>query len=68
MVIDVNAFSERKVGRVLEAAEAGQAPVFLKGLKDLEVMDGSQVTMMVEVTGKDFFLVPWPWLTSPRIA
>ncbi|XP_057191725.1 myosin light chain kinase, smooth muscle isoform X2 [Triplophysa rosa] len=27
------------------------APVFLKGLQDLRVMDGSQVTMTVEVTG-----------------
>lgn len=27
------------------------APVFLRGLQDLRVMDGSQVTMTVEVTG-----------------
>jgi len=27
------------------------APVFLKGLQDLRVMDGSQVTMTVEVSG-----------------
>lgn len=28
------------------------APVFLKELHNLRVMDGSQVTMTVEVTGK----------------
>ena len=32
------------------------APVFLKELHDLKVMDGSQVTMTVEVTGKSIFL------------
>ena len=30
------------------------APLFLKGLKDLRVMDGSQVSMRVEVTGEGF--------------
>uniref|UniRef100_A0A8C1TLH4 Myosin light chain kinase, smooth muscle n=1 Tax=Cyprinus carpio TaxID=7962 RepID=A0A8C1TLH4_CYPCA len=35
------------------------APVFLKGLQDLRVMDGSQVTMTVEVTGNPAPEVVW---------
>ncbi|XP_050975208.1 myosin light chain kinase, smooth muscle isoform X2 [Labeo rohita] len=35
------------------------APVFLKGLQDLRVMDGSQVTMTVEVTGNPTPEVVW---------
>ncbi|KAA0716077.1 Myosin light chain kinase, smooth muscle [Triplophysa tibetana] len=35
------------------------APVFLKGLQDLRVMDGSQVTMTVEVTGNPPPEVVW---------
>ncbi|XP_048868684.1 myosin light chain kinase, smooth muscle isoform X1 [Brienomyrus brachyistius] len=50
---------ERKVALVREAADAGQTPVFLKSLKDLEVMDGSQVTMTVEVTGDPEPHVMW---------
>ena len=33
------------------------APVFLRGLEDLKVMDGSQVTMTVEVAGTCLFHV-----------
>ncbi|XP_055070840.2 myosin light chain kinase, smooth muscle isoform X2 [Misgurnus anguillicaudatus] len=35
------------------------APVFLRGLQDLRVMDGSQVTMIVEVTGYPHPEVVW---------
>ncbi|XP_039503094.1 myosin light chain kinase, smooth muscle isoform X2 [Pimephales promelas] len=35
------------------------APVFLKGLQDLRVMDGSQVTMTVEVSGNPAPEVVW---------
>jgi len=34
------------------------APIFLQGLSDLSVMDGSQVTMTVQVSG--LFLHPSP--------
>ncbi|KAI1899222.1 hypothetical protein AGOR_G00059580 [Albula goreensis] len=35
------------------------APVFLRGLKDLKVMDGSQVSMTVEVTGNPQPEIVW---------
>uniref|UniRef100_A0A8C8MI39 Myosin light chain kinase, smooth muscle n=1 Tax=Oncorhynchus tshawytscha TaxID=74940 RepID=A0A8C8MI39_ONCTS len=35
------------------------APVFLRGLKDLKVMDGSQVIMTVEVTGNPHPEIVW---------
>ncbi|XP_066544508.1 myosin light chain kinase, smooth muscle isoform X2 [Amia ocellicauda] len=35
------------------------APVFIKGLKDLKVMDGSQVSMAVEVTGNPKPEIVW---------
>lgn len=40
----------------LPASEMKKPPVFLKELHDLKVMDGSQVTMTVEVTGKSIFI------------
>lgn len=35
------------------------APRFLQGLSDLKVMDGSQVTMTVQVSGLSLHLFPW---------
>lgn len=35
------------------------APRFLQGLSDLKVMDGSQVTMTVQVSGLPLHLFPW---------
>ncbi|XP_059417378.1 myosin light chain kinase, smooth muscle-like isoform X2 [Carassius carassius] len=40
-------------------ARRPSAPVFLRGLQDLSVMDGSQVTMTVEVTGNPAPEVVW---------
>jgi hypothetical protein len=34
------------------------APIFLQGLSDLKVMDGSQVTMTVQVSGLSLHLSP----------
>lgn len=49
-------FTEKKSSKKAESAQAAKlnktfAPVFLKGLTDLKVMDGSQVIMTVEVSG-----------------
>ncbi|XP_059018852.1 myosin light chain kinase, smooth muscle isoform X1 [Mustela lutreola] len=44
--------SDRKSGSLLPAAPSKPvAPVFLQGLSDLKVMDGSHVTMTVQVSG-----------------
>ncbi|XP_040340651.1 myosin light chain kinase, smooth muscle isoform X4 [Herpailurus yagouaroundi] len=44
--------SDRKSGYLLPAAPSKPvAPLFLQGLSDLKVMDGSQVTMTVQVSG-----------------
>ncbi|XP_019694801.2 myosin light chain kinase, smooth muscle isoform X3 [Felis catus] len=44
--------SNRKSGYLLPAAPSKPvAPLFLQGLSDLKVMDGSQVTMTVQVSG-----------------
>ncbi|VCW57229.1 unnamed protein product, partial [Gulo gulo] len=44
--------SNRKSGSLLPAAPSKPvAPVFLQGLSDLKVMDGSQVTMTVQLSG-----------------
>ncbi|XP_030876869.1 myosin light chain kinase, smooth muscle-like, partial [Leptonychotes weddellii] len=44
--------SDRKSGYPLPAAPSKPvAPLFLQGLSDLKVMDGSQVTMTVQVSG-----------------
>uniref|UniRef100_A0A674BTL2 Myosin light chain kinase, smooth muscle n=1 Tax=Salmo trutta TaxID=8032 RepID=A0A674BTL2_SALTR len=40
-------------------AKKPSAPVFLRGLKDLKVMDGSQVIMTVEVTGNPHPEIVW---------
>lgn len=49
-------FTEKKSSKKAENAQAVKlnktfAPIFLKGLTDLKVMDGSQVIMTVEVSG-----------------
>lgn len=49
-------FTEKKSSKKAESAQAVKlnktfAPIFLKGLTDLKVMDGSQVIMTVEVSG-----------------
>lgn len=49
-------FTEKKSSKKTESAQAAKlnktfAPIFLKGLADLKVMDGSQVIMTVEVSG-----------------
>lgn len=49
-------FTEKKSSKKAESAQATKlnktfAPIFLKGLTDLKVMDGSQVIMTVEVSG-----------------
>ncbi|XP_010616381.1 myosin light chain kinase, smooth muscle isoform X1 [Fukomys damarensis] len=43
--------SDRKSGLLPLAPTKPTAPVFLQGLSDLRVMDGSQVTMTVQVSG-----------------
>lgn len=47
-------FTEKRSSKKAENTQAGNktfAPIFLKGLTDLKVMDGSQVIMTVEVSG-----------------
>lgn len=42
------------------------APLFLQGLSDLKVMDGSQVTMTVQVSGLSLHLSPQDVCESGR--
>ncbi|XP_022370657.1 myosin light chain kinase, smooth muscle isoform X6 [Enhydra lutris kenyoni] len=52
--------SDRKSGSLLPAAPSKPvAPVFLQGLSDLKVMDGSHVTMTVQVSGNPPPEVVW---------
>lgn len=52
--------SEEKSEYLLPAAPSKPvAPLFLQGLSDLQVMDGSQVTMTVQVSGLSPCLSPW---------
>uniref|UniRef100_A0A8C7FHV8 Myosin light chain kinase, smooth muscle n=2 Tax=Oncorhynchus kisutch TaxID=8019 RepID=A0A8C7FHV8_ONCKI len=47
-------------GHMYQVSQAKpSAPVFLRGLKDLKVMDGSQVIMTVEVTGNPHPEIVW---------
>ncbi|XP_052462864.1 myosin light chain kinase, smooth muscle isoform X1 [Carassius gibelio] len=57
----VNAKSSVKRSAAAPGTDARRmsAPVFLRGLQDLRVMDGSQVTMTVEVTGNPAPEVVW---------
>lgn len=51
--------SDRKSGYLLPSAPSKPvAPFFLQGLSDLKVMDGSQVTMTVQVSGLCLHLSP----------
>lgn len=43
------------------------APLFLQGLSDLQVMDGSQVTMTVQVSGLSLRLSPQDVCESGRV-
>ncbi|XP_043085517.1 myosin light chain kinase, smooth muscle isoform X2 [Puntigrus tetrazona] len=50
---------KRSAGPPVTDVRRSSAPVFLRGLQDLRVMDGSQVTMTVEVTGNPAPEVVW---------
>lgn len=52
MVVSAKTNVKRPVAVSVLEQKRLSAPVFLKGLRDLKVMDGSQVTMTVEVAGK----------------
>lgn len=52
MVVPAKSDGKRPVAVPVSEQKRLSAPVFLKELRDLRVMDGSQVTMTVEVTGK----------------
>lgn len=68
--------SDRKREHLLPVAPSKPiAPVFLQGLSDLKVMDGSQVTMTVQVSGlclnvslgnrRELSCLPWGVLLPP---
>uniref|UniRef100_A0A8C9VA07 Myosin light chain kinase, smooth muscle n=1 Tax=Scleropages formosus TaxID=113540 RepID=A0A8C9VA07_SCLFO len=51
--------SRRTVTTSTGEVKKPEPPMFLQGLKDLQVMDGSQVTMTVEVTGSPLPKAMW---------
>lgn len=51
--------SDGKSGLLPLSPDQPLAPIFLQGLSDLKVMDGSQVTMTVQVSGLSLCLSPW---------
>ncbi|KAK1788716.1 hypothetical protein P4O66_002432 [Electrophorus voltai] len=59
VLIRAKASVKRPVGPPISETKRSSVPVFLKELQDLKVMDGSQVTMTVEVTGHPAPEVLW---------
>lgn len=55
MIVPAKSNVKRSFAMPVSEQKRPSAPVFLKELRDLRVMDGSQVTMTVEVTGKRHF-------------
>lgn len=62
MVIPAKSRVKRPVAVPVTEQMRHSAPVFLKELHNLRVMDGSQVIMTVEVTGKRLLLFAHHWV------